>query len=158
MLMQIDGTFIVAFISFLVFLILIKLILFRPITDIIEKRQAYLEKNELTKAQTSDKIVQLKQEKENKLNIARQNANELYTSEVEKYKKEIDYAITSSQDEAKKTLEINKNKLLDESRLAKSEAKEEIVQIAKLIASKILKEDIEIKDNDNKIEEYLGIS
>ena len=45
MLMQIDGTFVFVVISFLIFLFIIKAILFNPITKVIEERNKFYDKN-----------------------------------------------------------------------------------------------------------------
>ena len=45
MLMQIDGTIIFVIISFLIFLFIIKKILFQPITKVIDERNKFYAKN-----------------------------------------------------------------------------------------------------------------
>ena len=62
MLMQIDGTFLFVVISFLIFLFIIKKILFQPITTVIEQRDKFYAKNLKTETETKEKSKLLTEE------------------------------------------------------------------------------------------------
>ena len=71
MLMQIDGTFIFVAISFLIFLFIIKAILYRPITKVLDERNKFYEKNSKMELQSKEKSKNLLNEKEEMLKNAR---------------------------------------------------------------------------------------
>ena len=74
MLMQIDGTFVFVVISFLVFLFILKTVLFNPITTIIEKREEFYKKNSKIKEKSKEKTKTLIDQKENLLKAAKTEA------------------------------------------------------------------------------------
>ena len=77
MLMQIDGTFIFVVISFLIFLVIIKAILFHPISKVLEERDNYYAKNSKMESESKQKSKALIEEKEQTLQQAKKEAGEL---------------------------------------------------------------------------------
>ena len=48
MLLEFDGTFIFALISFIIFVLMMNIILYKPITKIMDERQKFYDKNKNT--------------------------------------------------------------------------------------------------------------
>lgn len=157
MLMQIDGTFVVAFVSFLIFLFLIKVILYQPISFIKNKRENYLRQNNLLIDEQIQKAKALLDEKEQKLKETKKEANEQFANEIEAVKKLSLNSLNQAQTEANKLIETNKNKLDKQVVIIQNEIKEEMNSIITSIVSKVLRQNIEIKADDDKINKYLNI-
>ncbi len=157
MLMQIDGTFVVAFISFLIFLFLIKVILYQPITFIINKRENYLKQNDILKDEQIQKAKALIEQKEQKIKETKKEANEQFANEIETIKQLSLNSLNDAQNEANKIIETNKNQLDRVMILVQNEIKNEMNDIVKSIVSKVLRQEVQIDLDENKINEYLNI-
>ena len=77
MLMQIDGTFIFVAISFIIFLLIIKAILFNPITKVIDERNSFYAKNAKMETESKEKSRALLDEKERALKSSRIEASNI---------------------------------------------------------------------------------
>jgi len=157
MLMQIDGTFIFVVISFLIFLFIIKAILFAPITKIIEQRENFYAKNLKMETESKEKTDSLLKEKDAALKESRSQASEIIkeTSKAARNKK--DSVIKETKKEIQQKIEENKEKLEAERKNARFELKDEISVFVSAIASKILNENITVELNDDNINKYLNI-
>jgi len=157
MLMQIDGTFIFVVISFLIFLLLINLILYRPISKVIENREKLYEKNAKTEADSKQKAKDLIADKDRKIKSSRAEAGEIIKTVSQKAKNDGEKLIKQTKKEVQKELEENKQVLIQQSIESKKELKGEIRGFVQSIVSKILNEEVEINIEESKIEEYLKI-
>lgn len=157
MLMQIDGTFVFVVISFLIFLFIIKAILFNPITKVIEKRNEFYDKNTDMKKSSKEKAQKLIEEKEKTLKNARAKAVEIIKNISEEENKKSNEEIKEEKTKANNELIKNQEALEKTSSEIKSGIKSEISIYVSDIISKILKEDIKIELNDEKINKHLNI-
>ena len=157
MLMQIDGTFVFVVISFLIFLFIIKAILFNPISTVIEKRNEFYDKNSNMEKTSKEKAQKLIQEKEETIKNARAKAAEIIkiTSDIENKKSEKE--LKEEKTKANNELDENQKTLEKSATEVKSEIKSEISTYVSDIISKILREDIKIELNDEKIDKHLHI-
>ena len=155
--LTIDGTFIFVIISFLIFLLLIKIILFQPITKVLDERDKFYAKNLKMESESKEKSKVLLEEKEAKLNESRIEATNILTSTNDKAKKESEVILKDAKKEALDKIEQNQNELNKEQKIAKNEIKNEITNIVKSIISKVLKTDVEINLEEEKINRYLKI-
>ena len=155
--LTIDGTFIFVIISFLIFLLLIKIILFQPITKVLDERDKFYAKNLKMESESKEKSKALLEEKEAKLNESRIEATNILTSTNDKAKKESEVILKDAKKEALDKIEQNQNELNKEQKIAKNEIKNEITNIVKSIISKVLKTDVEINLQEEKINRYLKI-
>ena len=157
MLMQIDGTFIFVVISFLIFMFIIKAILFNPITTVIEKRNEFYDKNANMEKTSKEKTKQLIEEKEQTLKNAKIKASEIIRTVSEEENKKSEEEIKTEKNKANKELDENQESLKNSSNTIKNEIKSEISVYVSNILSKILKEDIKVELNDEKINKHLHI-
>ncbi|MBQ8847839.1 MAG: hypothetical protein IJ003_02745 [Candidatus Gastranaerophilales bacterium] len=157
MLMQIDGTFIFVVISFLIFLVIIKAILFHPISKVLEERDNYYAKNSKMESESKQKSKALIEEKEQTLQQAKKEAGELIKNTSWEAKKQSEKKIKEAKKQAQEEIENNKQNLQKESHDAKCALRAEMNGIVKQIASKILSQDIEVNLEEEKINEYLKI-
>ena len=157
MLIQLDGTFIFAIISFLIFLFIIKAILYRPISDILEKREKLFEENSEKEKELKEKSEALIKDKENKIKQARSEACELIKEIVEASNANRSNIIKQTKHEVRRQIEENRNNLERSMVSSKKELKNEVSGFVSLIVSKILNEHTEINIEEEKINKYLNI-
>ena len=158
MLMQIDGTFIFVVISFLVFLFIIKTILYHPITKVIDERDNFYTKNSKMESESKLKSKNLLDEKENTLKQARHKAGELIKNVTSEAKNKSEEKIKEVKQNLLNETELNKTNLENESIEAKKEIKGEMNNIVKQIIHKVLNQDVDIHLEDENISKYLKIN
>ena len=157
MLMQIDGTIIFVIISFLIFLFIIKKILFQPIAKVIDERNKFYAKNSKIENDSKEKSKALLEQKEALLNEARIEASDILSKTSEEVKKESENTIKKAKKEALDKIEKNQNNLNQEKINAKTEIKNEINNIVKSIITKVLGEETQVNLEENKINQYLKL-
>ncbi len=157
MLMQIDGTFIFVVISFLIFLLIIKAILFNPITKVIDERNSFYAKNSKMEAESKEKSRILLDEKEKALKSSRIEASNIIKKTTQEAKEQSALKIKQAKQEATMLLDKNKTQLDELSKNAKNEAKKEINLIVQSMVSRVLGEQVSIDLKDDKINQYLNI-
>ena len=157
MLMQIDGTFVFVVISFLIFLLIIKFILFHPFTKIIDERGKFIDKNLKTEQESKKKAHDLIVERDRKIKTSRAEAGEIIKQTSQKAQNDGEKLIKSTKIEVQKQLEDSKNALEQESKTSKNELKNEVRSFVQNIVEKILNEKVDISIEQEKIEEYLKI-
>ncbi len=148
--MEFNGTFIVAFISFIAFTFIMNIILYKPINDIVQKRKNIVDKNYEDANINSIKKEEVLQERENKLAKATEDAKAIVaekTTEVNDKKEEM---TSKAKAEAKKNIDAYnlyyKNATID----AKSVLRKEVVELAQAISDKFLGEKEKINEEENK--------
>ena len=155
--LDINLTFILALISFLVFLAIIKAVLFEPITKVIEEREGFFAKNLKMETESKEKTKALLKEKEELLAKTRSEASDIIKEASDSAKKQGEEIVKKAKAQVLEKTEENKKLLEQESINAKFEAKDEIRNIVKTIASKVLDEEVEITLQDERINQYLKI-
>ena len=98
--MEFNATFLVSAFSFILFTLIMNKILYQPVSEIIAKRQAYLDGNAKFAQENIDKASSIKKDKEEQVLSSRNEAKQLIMAEVEKSKME------KSEMEAQKRAEI----------------------------------------------------
>jgi len=157
MLMQIDATFVFVVVSFLIFLFIIKTILYRPITKVINEREKYYNKNSKREFEFNEKSKNLLEEKDLLVKNAKIQASEIVKEASQSANKESVQKIKETKLMLQEQIEANKNDLMQESTNAKKEIKHQMNDIVSQIVSKMLCEKIEINLDDEKIDRYLKI-
>ena len=155
--LTINGTFLFAIISFLIFLFVIKAILFHPITKVIEEREKFYAKNSKMELELKEKSKALLDEKQALLNESRKEASEILSLANQEAKKQSEETLKEVKVQALNKIEQNQTELNEEKKIAKIEIKNEVTNIVNSIMSKILKTDVEIKLEEEKINQYLKI-
>lgn len=154
--LSIDGTIIFVIISFLIFLFIIKAILFEPITRILKERENFYDKNSKMENEAREKSKALLNEKGVHLNASRAQACEILKEAKEKSKQKNEAIIKEVKQKAVLKLEENEQILAQEIQNAKYEIKQEMEAIVKTIVYKIMRKVVEIKLDEKNIDEYLN--
>ena len=153
--MEFNGTFIVAFISFIIFTFIMNIILYKPINDIVQKRKKYIDDNYNEAKDNSQKTKTILEDRKNKLSKARFDAKEQVDKEVNSAKNKKDEITSNAKKQAKENIEAQRLQTLSESNQAKDALKGEIKNLAQMISDKFLNSDEKIADVDNNLVERI---
>ncbi len=146
MLLEFDGTFIFALISFIIFVIIMNLILYRPIVKIMDERQKFLDKNKETELQSKKKAAAVLKQKDDEILGAKLEASNILTESQNEVKLQKESAIKAKKDEIKEELIKHSDSLKADKSNIKNQLKTEINDFVKMTVSKVLDENIETVD------------
>lgn len=141
MLLEFDGTFIFALISFIIFVLIMNVILYRPILKIIDERQKFYDKNKETVLQSKKKAEDILANKEKEILNAKLEASDILQSAQNKIKQNKESTIKNKREEISKKLESNDIILENDKKQAKEELKNEVETYVQMTVSKILDSD-----------------
>ena len=154
--MEFNETFIATILTFIVFVFLMNIILYRPILGIMGKREQFIDENYKNAKNNNSKAEILVNQKEERLTIAKNDARGRYISLLDGFKIEKNNIINNAQNLAKENIEKSTEELNNESNQIKENLKSKITDLASYIVEKILgyRSDIQNFD-DNKVNEVL---
>ena len=146
--MEFNATFIVAFVSFIIFTFVMNSILYKPICDIVTKRKKMVDSNYDEANKNIDKKVAILLERDEKLKDAVNQAKELLAQKTLEITHKRDLITENARNDAQKNID-DYNKYYEK---AASQAKEilqnETVVLAQLISDKILGSHEAISENE----------
>ncbi len=156
MLLQIDATFIFVFASFVVFVFLMNLICYKPLTMLIKKREGLLYKNKETVDETNNKKAQIVENMKKELSNAEFEGSNILKETSNRNKKEKEEAILNKKEEIFNNIQDFENKMNTSSIEAKNILKTEVEEYVKMTVSKILDIDKNsVYVDKNRIEEIV---
>ena len=148
---EFNATFLVAMISFVVFIIIMNAILYKPILSIIEERQAYIDKNNNDAIDSKNKIQNILDDKEKRLNEASAKSKKIISERVQKENENLTAITEKTKAESLADISSAKDELLNESIQTTEVLKTNIKDLAEKISEKILGENFAIENFDNEI-------
>ncbi len=155
--LEFDATLLFAMVSFIIFMVLMNIVLYKPIQNIVEKRMALLNVNADEVNQNQTNIDSMTEEKAQKLNEAKISARDIISSVSKEAKKQKDDLI---QDVTAKTVQFvdnSKNDIKNEVHVVKTELNDDVIDLAQRILSKVAGEEIAMTNvNSEKISEVLN--
>lgn len=142
-------------INIIILFLLLKKFLFKPVTQIMEKRRDLIE-NSLSKAEQREQDANALHERyENELQQSRSTADEIIGRAKDKAQNEYDKIIAEAKAEAEKYLETAKKDFEIEKRHEMEKMQESIVEIAILAAIKASEESIDKEKSKKLLEELV---
>lgn len=146
--LEFNATFFVAMISFIIFMIIMNAILYKPL-ERIEKERAELIKNENDAAKLAQqKSNSLLEQQKAKLTKAGQIAGNNYNKKISEYKDKKESVLSNAKDLAKKDLAVANAEIEGDSKAAKLLLNSEINTLASDIASKVLGYETVVEGNE----------
>ncbi len=140
--MEFDATFLIAAISFIVFVFIMNSIFYEPVLKIMQKRNSVVENNfndaKILKSETQKK----EQIHSEKLEASRNEARSILDEQMQRMKKEKSKIISEYKNELYSNAAKEKENLKNSALAAKEILKENVVDIAKDISSILLGCDI----------------
>lgn len=141
MLLEFDGTFIFALISFIIFVSLMNLILYKPISKIINERQKFYDKNLSIVTTSKQKASDVLKSRDEAILGAKVEASNILKNMQEKTKANKELVLQNKKDEIKNLLSKNADELCQNKQNIKEELKQEMETYVKMAVSKILDEE-----------------
>lgn len=136
--LEFNATFFIAMFSFVVFMIIMNAILYKPLERIVKERQDLIDKNH-QKAQTAkEKYDVLKQWQESIMMKAQKEASKTYQKILNEYKTQKEKMLEFNKNLSKKEIEVASAELDGQVIEAKYELKPEVKTLANIISSKVL--------------------
>lgn len=153
---EFNATFLIAMISFVVFIIIMNAILYKPILSIIAQRQNYIDDNN-SAAQNSKKQAQsILDDREQQINNAFAKSKEIVSSRVLKENETAKNLTDKAKAESLNSINAGKAILQKEELQTSNALKTNVKELAEKISSKILGENITIDNVDyNYIDKVL---
>ena len=136
--LEFNATFFIAMISFVIFMIIMNAILYKPLDRIVRERRDLIDKNNLKAKIAQEKTDILKKWQVSSMEKAQKSSRETYQKILNEYKAKKDAIIENEKTLSRKEIAIAQAETQSEVIEAKHELKEEVNILADIIASKVL--------------------
>lgn len=142
--LEFNATFFIAMISFVIFMIIMNAILYKPLERIVKERRDLIDKNNLKARTAQEKYTILKQWQESSILKAQKSSKETYQKILNEYKTQKDSLLEFNKNLSRKEIAVAAAELDGQVIGAKYELKPEVRILAGIIASKILGYDTQV--------------
>ena len=149
--LEFNATFFVAMFSFIIFMIMMNSILYKPLSKIVADREELISKNYSDAQITTEKNESLKSQQELHIEKSKSLARDGFNKKVSAYKAQKETILENAKALAKKDLAIAQAELEGDEREAKLLLKAQMTELANMVASKVLGYQTEIKEIDEDI-------
>ena len=153
--MEFNATFIVSAVSFIVFVVLMNMILYRPLQNIVEERKKTVDNNYNEANANAEKTTALIKDRADKILKAGQDAKSVINAKSNDANAQRDEITQSAKDEAQQNIEANRVYFKNATQEAKETLKSDVVGLAQSISDKFLSSDEKIIDVDNELIEKI---
>lgn len=159
MLLEFDGTFIFALISFIIFVLMMNIILYKPITKIMDERQKFYDKNKNTADLSKQGTDEVLKNKEAEILSAKLEASNILQTVQNNAKVRREELLRIKKEEHKNKLINLEKQLVSDNNNAKTILKDQVSEYVKIAVSKVLDEDMNnigsINIDDSRIDSIL---
>ena len=145
--LEFNATFFVAMFSFIIFMLIMNAVLYKPIARIQKERAELIENENKAAKIIEDKTNNLKQQQQDNIEKSKVLAKDNFNKKVSEYKERKETILSTAKDLAAKDIEIASAQLNGDEREAKLILKSQLNELASMVASKVLDTDVKI-DND----------
>ena len=136
--LEFNATFFVAMFSFIIFMMIMNSILYKPLARIQKERAEIIQKEKDAAKLTEEKTENLKQQQQANIEKSRLIAKDNFNKKVSEYKERKETILSTARDLAKKDLAIANAELEGDAREAKLLLKAQLNDLASAVASKVL--------------------
>ena len=151
----IPWTFIAQILNLFIQMYLIKRFLFKPVNEILEKRQALTDKEIKDAREAKEDADKVKAEYEGHMNSARTEAQQIISDAKKNAEMEADRMIKEAESEAQGIRKRAEADIEQEMKKAINEAKDQIGGLAMDIAGKVVEKEIKEEDHKKLIDEFI---
>lgn len=154
--MEINATLLVSAISFLVFIFIMNKILYKPVLEIMEKRQNYIDSNK-NEAQEHHKNAQsLIQEKDEKISQAQRKSRDIVAAKTDALKEERTRVLNDTKNNAAAYFGEQKQNLANQKQQTAADMKFDVADMANRLTTKLMGEGVAFTPlQDNEVEEVM---
>ncbi|MCR5265519.1 MAG: ATP synthase F0 subunit B [Cyanobacteria bacterium RUI128] len=144
--LEFNATFFVAMFSFIIFMIIMNAVLYKPLARIQKERADIIQNdNEVTRI-TEEKTENLKQQQQANLEQSRIIAKNNFNRKVSEYKERREIILSTAKNLAKKDLAVANAELEGDEREANLLLKSQLNNLASAVASKVLGYETKVED------------
>ena len=136
--LEFNATFFIAMISFVIFMIIMNAILYKPLDRIVRERRDLIDKNNLKAKIAQEKTDILKKWQVSSIEKAQKSSRETYQKILNEFKAKKDAIIENEKNLSRKEIAIAQAETQSEVIEAKHKLKEEVNILADIITSKVL--------------------
>lgn len=152
----IPWTFVAQICNLFIQMYLIKRFLFKPVHEILEKRRATADAEIIQAEETKAKAEAIRAEYERNMQDARQKANEILDSARNTAAIQSEKILKEAQDQTFAMKNKAEKEIAQEKKKAVNEVKGEIGDMAVEIAGKVIEREINEKDHEKLIDEFIS--
>lgn len=131
-------------------------LLFNPVRDVLEKRKQRISDELADAASNQERAAALKSEYEDKLKLINKEAENIFEEARRKAKNREAEIINEAKDEALKITERAYREIELEKKKAMADMKQEVIEIATLLAGKVVSGSIDLKAQNSLFEQTLN--
>lgn len=146
--LSLDWSIIWTIVNILVLFLFLKKFLFKPVTEMMEKRKNTIETSLQEAEDTKSEALKMKTDYEKQLSMAKEDASMILKESRERAAREYNEQLKESKEMAAKIVQEASVAIELEKRKSLQEAQAEIATIALLAASKVIEKNVD--DNTNK--------
>ena len=139
--LEIDGTIIIAMISFIVFGFIMNAVLYKPVMQIIEERKAYLSSNSDAEKNAFKEAQEYNDKRETELEKSKKEAREMVSEGSQKFKIKHNEEVKNFSEQQKSRVNAEKEQMNCELAQAETELDKSAAELAQIIAGKVLGKD-----------------
>ncbi len=142
---EFNATFLVAMLSFVVFIFIMNTIFYRPILSIIRKREDYISNNYETAKNLEEKALNHQNQIKEKLQQSRIDCRYKIETAIDEAQKSSHQAIVEQKEKTKAQIQSEKEKLLADGKNLKQVVNSSIVSdLAQTLTDKIMKSEVKV--------------
>lgn len=140
--MEINATILISAISFLVFIFIMNKILYKPVLEIMEKRQNYIDANKNEADEHRQKAQQLLADKDAKIADAQRKSRDIVASKANALKEEKSKVLKDTKDSVSNYFSEQKQNLAHQKEDASHNMKYDVADLANRLTTKLMGEGI----------------
>ena len=148
-------TVVFTFINIIVLYIILKKIIFKPVTKHMEARTKKIEDALNLAEEAKRKVDEMKEEYDSKLRMAKEEGNQIIADYKKRADKEYENAVETARREADLIIQKAKQELEVEKEQLVSELKKEMTSLVLVASQKVLKENIDNESNRKLVSEFI---
>ena len=145
----------ISLINLLIIYRILKKFLFKPVQKVMDDRQSQVDRIYGEANQSRDQAAQMKQEYEQKLASAREEADGLVKNAVQTAQKRSDQMINEATAQANRIKQKADEEIAQQKKKMLQDVRGEISDLAVDIASKVVEREINAKDYDSFVDEFI---
>ena len=154
--LEFDGTIVIAFFSFIIFMILMNIVLYKPMREIVDKRNSLIDGNYDTARANKETTGELSIQRDEMLDSARKKARNIISDNTQKAKDKRNLAVQDANAKSVQVRDNYKQEISVEKQVVQKELKSDVVKFAQEIINKVAGGEVIIADvPDAKIDEVL---
>ena len=154
--MEINATIFVTTISFIIFIFIMNAILYKPVMQIMEKRQKYIDDNKNNADANRNKAKALLEDKDNKIADAQRKSRDIVAAKADAVKQERAKVVSDTKQNAENYFSEQKQSLLQQKEESSKQMRFDVADLANRLTTKLMGEGISFDPvNENEVDEVM---